>query len=167
MTDSLFRGRGQHSMIDLNGCIIPSKNTEAVLLKLNLCLKDICLRNSLRVVGEKLVIFDGSVSPSGGTIAILLDESHITLHSYGEEGIIACDLFTCAKDPINHAKAICEIKRLMGDVFPQGWISGQHTVARFVKCDPPDDMFPYVGPTPSPDIKPIQEHWSHHPVDPI
>lgn len=153
----MFSGRGQHSLLDFNGCIIPTKNTEAVVLKLNLCFKDICLRNNLRVVGERLVIFDGTESPSGATFCLLLDESHISFHSYGELGICAIDVFTCAKDPINHLKACCEIKRLMGDMFPNGWLSTQQTIPRFVTCEPPEDMLPHG-------VVPANEHWSGHPV---
>ena len=37
----------------------------------------------------------GDESPPGLTVAILLDESHITAHSYSEEGLLALNAFTC------------------------------------------------------------------------
>jgi S-adenosylmethionine decarboxylase len=39
----------------------------------------------------------GHNSPPGFTLAILLDESHCTAHSYADLGLIALDIFTCGK----------------------------------------------------------------------
>ena len=127
-----FTARGVHSLLDYNNCIIPKKNTENVLLNIMFNLKIICEKNELRIVGEKMVIFDGSVSPSGGTAIVLLDESHISLHSYGEEGIMSWDLFTCSKKPENHMNALANIKELMVEMFPDGELIKTHSVARFL-----------------------------------
>lgn len=37
----------------------------------------------------------GSDSPPGFAIAVLLDESHCTAHSYADLGLVALDIFTC------------------------------------------------------------------------
>ena len=39
----------------------------------------------------------GHDSPTGCTVIIMLDESHISLHTYAEEGAMAIDIFTCGK----------------------------------------------------------------------
>lgn len=39
----------------------------------------------------------GHDSPPGCTVIIMLDESHISLHTYAEEGIMAIDIFACGK----------------------------------------------------------------------
>jgi S-adenosylmethionine/arginine decarboxylase-like enzyme len=78
-----------------------------------------------------MVVFDGSVSPPGGTIIIMLDESHISLHSYGEEGILATDTFTCSKNPENHINAVSDIKKLIAYHFPEGELMKYHSVGRF------------------------------------
>jgi len=127
-----FTARGVHSMLDYNNCIIPQKNTEAVLLNIMFNLKNICQNNELRIVGEKMVIFDGSVSPSGGTAIVLLDESHISLHCYGEEGLCAWDLFTCSKKPENHMNALDDIKELMAELFPDGELTKPYKTERFL-----------------------------------
>ena len=67
----------------------------------------------------------------GGTIIIMLDESHISLHSYGEEGILAVDCFTCSKNPQNHINAVSDIKKLMTKHFAEGELMKHHSVGRF------------------------------------
>jgi S-adenosylmethionine decarboxylase len=37
----------------------------------------------------------GHDSPPGFTCFVLLDESHLSAHSYADEGMIALDIFTC------------------------------------------------------------------------
>jgi len=130
-TDQL-KYRGSHSMIDITKCYIKEKDTETVFLSLFNGFKEICGNNNLRIVGEKMVCFDGSVSPSGGTIILMLDESHISLHSYGEEGILAVDCFTCSKCPENHINAVNDIKKLISHHFPEGEVMKHHMVGRFV-----------------------------------
>ena len=124
--------RGSHTMLDYTKCYIKQKDTEKTFTELMEGFKDICKNNKLRVVGERMVCFDGSLSPSGGTFILMLDESHISLHSYGEEGIIAIDCFTCAKDPKHHINAVIDIKKLMKDHFPEGDLLKEHSVGRFV-----------------------------------
>lgn len=127
-----FTSRGFHSLLDYTNCIIPKKNTESVLLNLMFNFKIICEKNALRIVGEKMVVFDGSVSPSGGTFIICLDESHISFHCYGEDGLSAIDLFTCCKNPENHHNAIADIKILMNEMFPNNQLTHFPTFHRFL-----------------------------------
>ncbi len=129
-TDKL-KYRGSHSMLDITKCYIKEKDTEATCLALFNGFKEICGNNNLRIVGEKMVVFDGSVSPPGGTIIIMLDESHISLHSYGEEGILAIDCFTCSKNPENHINAVNDIKKLIAHHCPEGELMKYHSVGRF------------------------------------
>ena len=44
----------------------------------------------------------GHNSPPGFTCVVLLDESHISAHTYADKNVIALDIFTCGKtDPYN------------------------------------------------------------------
>jgi len=69
----------------------------------HLCLNDKLFLNTLAMAAEEAgatVISQtryrfGHNSPPGFTLAITLDESHITAHSYASEGLIAMDIFTC------------------------------------------------------------------------
>jgi S-adenosylmethionine/arginine decarboxylase-like enzyme len=124
--------RGCHSMLDITKCYIKEKDTEATCLALFNGFKEICGNNSLRIVGEKMVVFDGSVSPPGFSFIAMLDESHISAHSYGEEGILAIDCFTCSKCPENHINAVNDIKKLISHHFPESEVMKHHMVGRFV-----------------------------------
>ena len=130
-TDKL-KYRGSHSMLDITKCYIKEKDTEATCLALFNGFKEICGNNNLRIVGERMVVFDGSVSPHGFTFILLLDESHISFHSYSMEGIAAIDTFTCSKNPENHINAVSDIKKLISHHFPEGELMKQHMVGRFV-----------------------------------
>lgn len=123
--------RGSHTMLDYTKCYIKQRDTETTFIALMCGFTDICNNNNLRIVGERMVVFDGSVSPPGGTFILMLDESHISLHSYGEEGIIAIDCFTCSKNPENHINAVSDIKKLMMKHFAEGELMKHHSVGRF------------------------------------
>lgn len=69
----------------------------------NICLDDKHFLNSLvhaaeqagaNIISENRYHF-GHNSPPGFAITIMLDESHISAHSYADEGMIAMDMFTC------------------------------------------------------------------------
>ncbi len=58
----------------------------------------------------------GQDSPPGFTCIVMLDESHISAHTYADLGLIALDVFTCGKtDPRNALNFILEEVDL-GDV---------------------------------------------------
>ena len=47
----------------------------------------------------------GHDSPPGCTVFVMMDESHISVHTYAKEGKMAIDVFACGK---TDAKAIAE-----------------------------------------------------------
>lgn len=47
----------------------------------------------------------GHNSPPGCTVFVMMDESHISVHTYAEEGKMAIDIFTCGD---TDAQAIAE-----------------------------------------------------------
>lgn len=66
----------------------------------------------------------GADSPPGLTVAILLDESHVTAHSYADEGMLALNAFTCGKraDPQKVIDAIQKAvggREIFSDVTPR------------------------------------------------
>ena len=70
---------------------------------IDICLNDKLmletLSNAATVAGANVISQTryrfGHNSPPGFTLAITLDESHITAHSYANENLIAMDIFTC------------------------------------------------------------------------
>jgi S-adenosylmethionine decarboxylase len=70
----------------------------------------------LEVTGRVLGVDDDS--PPGCTCVVLLNESHITGHSYSDKGILAVNVFTCG-EKANPMEAIEYIfARLMGEGKP-------------------------------------------------
>lgn len=128
----LSTARGRHSMLDYINCTIPQKNVESVALNLIFNFKIICEEEGLRIVGEKCVVFDGTKSPPGFTFVLCLDESHISVHSYADEGLLATDLFTCSKNPHAHINALRRIEDVILCHFPEGELYKRHTVGRFL-----------------------------------
>jgi S-adenosylmethionine/arginine decarboxylase-like enzyme len=124
-------GRGQHWTADFARC--EHKDLAQKLSALTDGVKGVCERNGLRVVGEKAVLFDGFLSPPGYTAVVLLDESHISVHCYADEGLIAFDCFTCAKDPVRHVRATSDLKALVLHLFPQSRLCAEHRLVRFVE----------------------------------
>jgi len=47
----------------------------------------------------------GHNSPPGCTIFVMLDESHVSVHTYAEEGKMAIDVFTCGDNTDGRAIA--------------------------------------------------------------
>jgi S-adenosylmethionine decarboxylase len=67
---------------------------------------------NLNAVGECSHQFQNYISPYGATMIYLLSESHISVHTFVDEGKIPLDLFTCdvSLEDIN-------IKEMIGDYF--------------------------------------------------
>lgn len=101
--------RGNHFTADFQKCFIKQKNLEAFIIISMNNFRQICDKNGLNIVGEKVCYYDGSKSPVGASFVFILDESHISFHLYAEEGILAIDVFTCSKKPENHFNACNDI----------------------------------------------------------
>ena len=56
----------------------------------------------------------GHDSPAGCAVIIMLDESHISIHTYADEGMMAIDVFACggadAQAVIDRLKADLEVR---------------------------------------------------------
>ena len=83
---------GKHILIDI-------KNVDSDKLKLvddmKLFLNKIVEELKLNVVGECSYQFEKDNSPYGATMIYLLSESHLSAHTFVDEGKITLDLFTC------------------------------------------------------------------------
>ena len=83
---------GKHILIDI-------KNVDSEKLKLvddmKLFLNKIVEELKLNVVGECSHQFEKYNSPYGATMIYLLSESHLSAHTFVDEGKITLNLFTC------------------------------------------------------------------------
>ena len=74
--------------------------------------------------------FDGSVSPPGFAAVVLLDESHISAHSYSDRGWLAIDAFTCGNtDP---ARIVEIIESELEQKYPEMIINRRKRSERFL-----------------------------------
>ena len=79
---------GKHYLLNLYGCSF-------VLLNDEYCLIDL-LENAAFASGANVVqTISKKFEPQGVTVLCLLSESHISIHTWPEEGRAAIDCFTC------------------------------------------------------------------------
>ena len=50
---------------------------------------------NLNIVGQCSYLFEKDSSPHGATMIYLSSESHLSIHTFVDEGKITIDLFTC------------------------------------------------------------------------
>jgi S-adenosylmethionine/arginine decarboxylase-like enzyme len=123
---------GKHILIDI-------KNVNSDKLKLvedmKAFLDKIVEELKLNVVGECSHQFKKDNSPYGATMIYLLSESHLSVHTFVDEGKITLDLFTCdiSLDDKN-------LKNIIGDYFgvsrPERIRRGKSRTARTRKVAP-------------------------------
>lgn len=90
----------------------------------DVCLDDRRMLNTVAAACEKAgatVISQvryrfGHDSPPGYTVAVVLDESHCTAHTYADEGMLALDIFTCGDTPPMRILELIREQVDLGDV---------------------------------------------------
>ena len=79
---------GKHYLLNLYGCSFVLLNDEYYLIDL--------LENAAIASGANVVqIISKKFEPQGVTVLCLLSESHISIHTWPEEGRAAVDVYTC------------------------------------------------------------------------
>ena len=79
---------GKHYLLNLYDCSFALLNDEQYLIKL---LESAAILSGATVIQTIFKKFD----PQGVTVICLLAESHISIHTWPEEGKAAVDLYTC------------------------------------------------------------------------
>lgn len=84
---------GKHYLLNLYGCSFVLLNDENYLIQL---LEEAAILSGATVLQTISKKFD----PQGVTVICLLSESHISIHTWPEEGKAAVDVYTCGdSDP--------------------------------------------------------------------
>jgi S-adenosylmethionine/arginine decarboxylase-like enzyme len=109
--------RGYHVFFDYNG--IFGQNSAELTAWVMKTIEDILVANKVRFVHKHAVVFDGIDSPPGFTSVFLIDESHVSAHSYSELGMLALDVFTCGGRPDNTKKVADQIHAAVLKRFPE------------------------------------------------
>lgn len=128
-----LRYRGRHCLVDVRDAVV-TEDVDGFAEEMLRTLSEAAWRAGVTVVGEQLRVFDGLESPPGFAMAILLDESHISLHMYADLGLMAFDCFTCG-----NVEATLEItdrfRALIARRFERATLR-QRTVDRFPYSEP-------------------------------
>jgi spermidine synthase len=95
-----FPMNGLHLVGDLYECACDKQLLERAAEPLKR-IRALCETAGLTVVGERAYEFDGG----GYTLATLLAESHVTLHTWPEYDMVAMDVYVCNHTQDNSAKA--------------------------------------------------------------
>jgi S-adenosylmethionine decarboxylase len=84
-------------------------NVDFNLLNDSISLQEV-MKRGINLAGMSILnIFSHSFDPQGCTIVIALSESHVSCHTWPENGCIAIDVYTCGEgNPILIAKEILE-----------------------------------------------------------
>ncbi len=83
---------GNHILIDVKNVSSDKiKTVENIRLFMDIVVKEL----NLNVIGECSHQFEKHNAPHGATLIYLLSESHLSIHTFVEEGKVTLDLFTC------------------------------------------------------------------------
>ena len=84
---------GKHYLLNLYGCEFELLNNLEFIIQLLKDSADLCGATLLNVASHKF-------EPYGVTVVLMLAESHISIHSWPDQGTAACDVYTCSQtDP--------------------------------------------------------------------
>ena len=90
---------GKHYLLNLYGCSFVLLNDEHLLIDL--------LENAASASGATVIqTISTKFDPQGVTVICLLSESHISIHTWPEDGKAAVDVYTCGD---SNPKIGCDI----------------------------------------------------------
>jgi S-adenosylmethionine decarboxylase len=99
---SAFPARGKHLLVTLSGCSFDLLNNQEEMVALT--------RLAATSTGATVLdVIAHSFAPQGVTALALLAESHASLHTYPEAGVVFWDCFTCG-DTCDPLRSIDELK---------------------------------------------------------
>ena len=106
--------KGTHLLIDLYGASHEALNDVRGM-------EDIARELADRVGAQVLDTNCHTLSPQGVIVVLTLSQSHISIHTWPEDGYAALDLFFCGKDETEPPVAEWLCRRLRADRF-EAWI---------------------------------------------
>jgi S-adenosylmethionine decarboxylase len=109
---------GRHVVVDFWGVDFALLDNVDFLQDIMKDAAETCHATVLSVAYEK---FD----PNGGTVFIILSESHLSIHTYPEKGFAAIDCYTCGKqtEPFNAINHLIDMLKPT-DTYTKTFIRG-------------------------------------------
>ena len=83
--------KGKHIIVDAYDLPAELLNDDGRILNI---LSEVAKKNEVNVINTMRYRF-GADTPPGCSVILMIDESHISVHTYSEQGIMALDIFTC------------------------------------------------------------------------
>lgn len=106
MEASPYMAKGKHALATLALCRPELLNDETALLEIT--------REAATASGATVLkMASHSFDPPGVTVVAVLAESHASLHTYPDAGLVFWDCFTCG-DSCDPAKSVELLSRLLG-----------------------------------------------------
>jgi len=105
-----YKPLGRHILLDMKGCNVRKLNSVQILIDY---LKEASIMSGATPSGYRFKKF----IPQGCTVVYLLDESHISIHTYPECNIAFVDIFTCGESADPHKACDYLIKSLEAKFF--------------------------------------------------
>ena len=86
----------KHILFTLKGCNAELLNDESFV-------RDTVYQASVKCKSSLLALHSHKFDPQGVTCVALLAESHISIHTWPENGMAVCDVFTCGDHTVPRA----------------------------------------------------------------
>jgi S-adenosylmethionine decarboxylase proenzyme len=84
----VYEANGSHLLVTLRDCALEILNDEVALRELTRAAAEATRATVLQTCSHRF-------SPQGITVVVVLAESHASLHTYPESGVVFWDCFTC------------------------------------------------------------------------
>lgn len=139
--------RGSHRMLDITNATINGgvDAVRAAAERLVGAMASAARSEGANVLHTHFEAFDGQSSPPGFASVVLLDESHLSAHSYSDCGMLAIDVFTCGSNCSAVTDRIVErVQQQVGQMWPAATIE-RATLQRFEQFDIPTYLQEYYG----------------------
>ena len=98
---AVYPAQGRHLLLRLSGCSFALLNDEEQMSKLAYAAATATGATVLELISRKFI-------PQGVTVLTLLAESHASLHTYPESGMLFWDCFTCGNP---HSPPLLKVKQ--------------------------------------------------------
>lgn len=113
-TSELHLPAGQHLLVDIEGVDGPFLNSEARLAD--------AMVKTVQQAGLTMLSYHcHTLMPSGVSCVGVLLESHISFHTWPDEGVITLDLFTCGTNPLLPVVSVIEELFGVGEKTRSQW----------------------------------------------
>jgi len=122
-----IKAQGAHVFLDYTGAFFQNETDGAWMLER---MREAVAATPAREVHAHVESFDGTVSPPGFAAVVLIDESHLSAHSYADRGLLALDCFTCGAT--NPDAVADHVHAALTKAFPELVLERRERVNRFL-----------------------------------